>query len=209
MADGEIIKWTELPKIEEIINEGARAIARQHRVNPAQFKIVLSLSLDGILKITAGNPVLITLRWPIADKTTLHMNLRSAINQVNKMFRTMEVVHVSLTLQTKENFRKYVKERYGDISEVIPDLIPRSRLRISEETITTLEDAQTGEKIEVRHKGKTTRFDGDDIGMWIKLSRIVREKETVNVLEVEPAPETQQTPELDIALSESENGNKS
>lgn len=178
-----------LQKWEEIVNTYARQACIAHQIKAEHFEVRLVTELrdNAIMGLIPGNPVLICLRWPAAHEF-LNTQLRSAFSTIKryKLRRTMEVVPVAMIkrnrAELKEAFKNGMKKkewsskRFIDEEDIIFDLVPKRRLKVSEMVITKLEDTLTGESITVHHTGKATRFEGENVGMWLELSRIVREK---------------------------------
>lgn len=171
------INSSDLVAMEKLVNDYARIACVRHHINPEHFEVHLATELSGVMVLRPGAKVQIFLLWPHAQ-SHLNTHLRSAFSAMLKynMRRTLEIVPIALVKQQQDEFKKFAKERFGEIGEILTELIPRQRLRVQHITTTILTDAQTGEQVVVSSRDKETRFDGDDVGTWLHLSRIVREK---------------------------------
>lgn len=220
MADDEVVETTQpapvmlkgLAEKEKMVNEYAKrgypemgipALCKRYGLSPNHFEIRLSTSLEkGHMSLIPGNPVEIILLWPHCQPI-INTQLASAFNAIqrHRMWRTMALVPASYMHEG----RKWAKVALGDAADNVMDLIPRPRLRMTTTTITTLTDAKTGESISVTHKGKEERYDAEHVGMWLELSRIVREKHPEMLPEsnpyIVPAVPVSDAPALDEALA--------
>lgn len=166
---------TNLGDIEKTVQEYALTVAKKHRINPDHFVVHLVVDMErGQMDVIAGQVVQIVLLWPYAQ-TCINELLDSAFRLMKRfpMRRTFDIVPIGYVSEQREERRKFFKHSLGDIGDSLGELIPRARLKMHTDTVTTLEDTKTGVKVSVTHKGKTERFEGNGLGLWLELSRQV------------------------------------
>lgn len=171
-------KLISLSNVEKVVNEYAKVLAGKQNVRPEHIEVILSRDLGAIMKLQAGSPVRIYLQWPEAQPNinTLLLDAFSLIRRY-PIRRSFELVPVAYVRTERNEIRKaWRKEKFTDESEIVLDLIPRQRLRVRETVTTEIIDTVTGETVSTTRSGKTDRFEGDAIGLWMQLSRQVRDK---------------------------------
>lgn len=164
----ETVKLMDLKTMEEIVKEHAIKRCVRHGMQPSHFDIHLVSRLErGDMNIIPGHPVQISLLWPHC-MPIMNAKLDSAFRliQRKRLHRTFEVVPIAFVQEAKQ----FHRTKFSDLAEIM-DLTPRHRLRMQVETKMTLSDTLTGKSISIARKGKLERFDGDEIGMWIELTR--------------------------------------
>lgn len=185
---------TSLSDIENVVNEYARSISRNYNINPEHFRVQLVSELvRGDMQVIPGGVVQIIMLWPDVQPI-MNMKLQSAFRLMTRypLRRTLEIVPVAYIHREGIERRKWYRQHFGEIGEIMPDLLPRHRLRVTTTTITTIHDTITGELVSSSEVAKPTRFDGNDVKAWLELSRIVKERHPSH----EDVGETD-TPELD------------
>lgn len=189
---------SDLSAVEEVVRGYAEVVAKRHGINKAHFELHLVVDSKYVLNVIGGPIVKIVLLWPHAQPNinTL-LGDAFALMRRHPIRRTMEIVPVAyVRTESAEIKKKWRKEKFTDESDIILDLIPRSRLRVKKTETTVIEDIVTGESITLIHEYPTDRFDSDATSLWLRLSRIVRDKHP----EVEEAEiVNEETPLLDAA----------
>lgn len=196
-------KLADLSGVENIVREYARVVAQRHGIRHDWYELHLVSEMDGIMKVTGGHLVKIFLHWPYAQPQ-INMLLNDAFSLMKKypVRRTMEIVPVAYVRSMSADIKKkWKREKFTDESDIVLDLIPRHRIRITKIETTIVEDVVTGEKITYMHEYPTTRFDADATSLWLDLSRLVRDKHPEEVL---PDEEPSVTPILDETLKSEE-----
>jgi hypothetical protein len=190
------VKLETLANVERVVNEYAKIVAAKHGVNKDHFQVHLTRQLGGVLKLVGGPTVDIFLLWPDAQP-----NINTLLNDAFRLMRkypvrrTMEIVPIAYARTMSKKIKNmWKKEKFTDESEIVLDLIPRHRLRVKKIETTILEDVVSGEKLTIVHEYPTDRFDWFATGLWLQLSRIVRDRHPEPELpDDEPSP----TPILD------------
>lgn len=171
MEPNEKVDLTNLRNVENIVRLYAETIFKRHHINPEHVDLHLSTEMNAIMNVFGGHKVHLWLKWPHA-----HLEINQLLKDFCKLFpkihRTMEVVPFALAFQEK----KWLREKFSTEEQIIFDLLPKHRLKISRKEIVTVEDTVTGESISIEHKGSSDRFEGEEVGMWIDLSRIINKK---------------------------------
>lgn len=166
--------------MEMIANKHAKDnLCRKHGVSPDHFSIHLvdEIENNGMCATFPGHVVQIHLKWP-EILPTMNSAIHDCLSMIvrYKMRRSLEIV---LYAYLKDWNNKWKREMFQDESDIVMDMLPKHRLKISESTTITLEDSVTGETISVTKSGKKERFEGEDVTLWIQLSRIVRDKHPI------------------------------
>lgn len=164
-----------LSAVEQVVNEYAKKYARRYRVDEDEFKVLLVTEFKGIMGLRRGPVVQIVLLWPDAQPN-INTLLESAFKTIsrNRLVDTMAVESVMHIRRRAEERRKWVREQIGDEADIILDLIPKHRVKVTQTTIVEYEDVVTGEKLTLTHKQSPEYFRGQDVSAWLQLSRIVR-----------------------------------
>lgn len=170
-------KLGSLTMVEQVVNEYAKKYASRYRVDENSYNVVLVTKFKGIMGLKRGPVVQIVLLWPDAQpniNTLLDSAFRTiSRNRLVDNFAVESVIHIK---RNSEDRKRLIREKIGnDESDIILDLIPKHRIFTTVTTTVEYEDVLTGEKISVTHKARKEQFRGQDIGNWIKLSRIVRD----------------------------------
>lgn len=171
-------RLTDLSVVEPIVREYAKVVAPKHGIRPEHFTLHLTSKIDAIMAVTGGHVVDIYLKWPDAQPI-INMLLNDAFRLMRKypVRRTMEIVPVAYLRTMKSDIKKmWKREKFTDESDIVLDLIPRHRLRVTKIETTIVHDVVTGEKLTLQHEYPTDRFDDHATGLWLQLSRIVRDK---------------------------------
>lgn len=197
------VKLETLTNVERVVNEYAKIVATKHGVNKDHFQVHLTRNLGGVLKLVGGPTVDIFLLWPDAQP-----NINTLLNDAFRLMRKypvrrpMEIVPVAYARTLSRKIKKmWKKEKFVDESDIVLDLIPRHRLRVTKIETTILEDVVSGEKLTTIHEYPTERFDWFATGLWLQLSRIVRDRHPEPEL---PDDEPSVTPILDATLESAE-----
>lgn len=165
--------------MELMVNKHAKDnLCRKHGVSPDHFQIHMSEDIgDNISSVIPGHIVQIHLKWPevIPTMNSVIHDCLSLIARY-KLRRTLEIVPYAYM---RDWNNKWKREMFQDESDIVMDMLPKHRLKISESTTITLEDSVTGETISITKSGKKERFEGEDVTLWIQLSRIVRDKHPI------------------------------
>lgn len=193
--DQQRVKITDLSKVEEVVRLYASSKCIAYGLQPEMFEIHLvpKLRHDHSWEMQAGNPIVIEMLWPFCQPF-INSELESIFRTIvrHRAYRTMEIVPVSFY---KDQHKLY-RSKFGELGDIMPDLVSRQRLRQQTTTTYTLRDVKTGESVTVTHIGREERFEGLPSGLWIALSRKIREKEP----EFTDDPIGSDTPELDHAV---------
>lgn len=190
-----------LEEIEQIVNEGAKGIARKLGVPDDKWKILLVYHTkgDAVLRIHGGQVAEILLTWPV-KRTELKGLLEDAFRTIKRHNKILEpfALDTLYAQQRREKVKKWIREKCGDQADVLFDLIPRYRLVEKVTTTYELKDTVTGKSVTVS-ESREGHFSQRKLDNWIALSRLVREVEAVEIL---PDDELNVTSELDAAISE-------
>lgn len=199
-------KLADLSGLENVVKEYAKVVAARHGIRHDHFELHLTSKMGGVMKVTGGHTVKIFLLWPDAQPQ-INTLLNDAFTLMKKypVRRTMEIVPVAyVRTMSQEIKKKWKKEKFVDDSDIVLDLIPRHRIRIKQTVTTEVSDVVTGEKLTLVHEYPTTRFDTDATGLWLELSRRVRDhhpEENEDLPDDEPKSDT---PILDETLASPE-----
>jgi len=180
-------KLKTLTNIENVVNEYARKVAKQLRtgLKDDEFVILLSRRFKGIMGTQRGHPVKITLSWPDAQ-ANLNTLLADAFQLIRekKMVDVWAIEGVAHIRSRNLEQKKWRREKFGDLGEIIGELIPRKNISVETTTIsqitTTIRDLGTGVEITRTHATSTTqKGDGRDLDTktWLELSRMARDEE--------------------------------
>jgi hypothetical protein len=170
-------KLGSLTGVEAVVNDYAKKFAKKHRVGEDQFTIVLTTKFKGIMGLKRGPVVQIILLWPDAQPN-INTLLDSAFKTIsrNKLvdgFAVESVLHIK---KRAEERKKWLREKIGaDEADIILDLIPKHRVKVTVTTTVKYEDVITGEALSITHEAKPEQYRGTDVASWLKLSRIVRD----------------------------------
>lgn len=176
-----------ITNIENVVNEYARKKAKEWKtgLKDDEFVILLSGRFKGIMGMQRGHPVKITLAWPDAQS-----NLNTLLSDAFRLIREKKMVDVwaiegvahirSRNLEQK----KWRREKFGELGEIIGELIPRRNISVETITIsqvtTRIRDLSTGVEITKSEEvTTTTKSDGRDLSVktWLELSRMARDEE--------------------------------
>lgn len=166
-----------LSAVESVVNEYAKKYARRYRVNDDEFKVLLVTKFNGIMGLRRGPVVQIVLLWPDAQPN-INTLLDSAFRTIsrNRLVDTMAVESVIHIRRRAEERRKWIREKISDEADILLDLIPKHRVKVTQTVTVEYEDVVTGEKLTLTHKQTPEYFRGQDMSAWMQLSRIVRDK---------------------------------
>jgi len=176
------------------------SVARRLNINPEHFQFYLSRNMGGSIRnIIPGPVVKIYLAWPECYEE-LNTIIESTLITIRdkKLRRPLELISLAIVHSAQDDMRRLLsknRKHFNDESEIMMDLLPRTRLQIEESTTITLTDVKSGESISIVKKSRKTRFDGEDTSLWIQLSRIVRDKNPILESHI-----NNETPELDKAI---------
>lgn len=178
MSDSERIKSSNLGAIEAIIQEFSISIAKEFRIKPHQYRISLVSDSKDEVHVIAGPVVQIVLQWPIVQpmlKSILRRNFNFIKN--NGMLHSMELQPYSYVLNSQTNYRGWLRKNWGEVADVLLDLLPKRRVKYNRKVIIEAVDKETGIVAEVRdNTGVRSEWDMKTEARS-KLSRIVREFE--------------------------------
>lgn len=176
-----------ITNIENVVNEYARKKAKEWKtgLKDDEFVILLSGRFKGIMGMQRGHPVKITLAWPDAQA-----NLNTLLSDAFRLIREKKMVDVwalervvHIRSRNVES-RKWRREKFGELGEIIGELIPRKNISVETTTIsqitTVIRDLGTGVEITKTEAVTTTKkSDGRDISVktWLELSRMARDEE--------------------------------
>lgn len=171
-------KMVSLSNVEKVVNEYAKTLAKKNGVNPEFIEFHLAPNLNEILKVQGGHVVHIYLKWPeIQPRINLYLKDIFSLMRRLPIRRSMEIVPVAyVRKESIEVRKKWKKESFTEESDIVLDLVPKGRLMIQETVTTTLIDTVTKEKITIEHEGKLRRFDGENVAIWMQLSRFIRDQ---------------------------------
>jgi DNA-directed RNA polymerase subunit F len=166
-----------LKAVEQVVNEYAKKYARRFRVADDEYKVLLVTEFKGIMGLRRGPVVQIILLWPDAQPN-INTLLESAFRTIsrNRLVDTLAVESVMHIRRRADERRKWVREQIHDEADIILDLIPKHRVKVTQKMVTEYEDVVTGEKITITHQPASEYFRGQDVSAWLQLSRIVRDK---------------------------------
>lgn len=176
-----------LTAIEDVVNEYARMLVKKAKwgIKDDEFVVLLSRRFKGDMGLQRGRPVTITLRWPEAQP---HLNslLVSAFSQIMH-YRMVDVWAVERVVHIKtrnSESRKWRREKFGDLGEIIGELIPKKYITVETTTTSTItqriRDNISGVVIEKRSTESSTKSEDGrvlNVKTWLELSRQVRDKE--------------------------------
>lgn len=175
--------YQQVEEIEKLINDSkpTQEYAKLFSIPRSwyQFILVVDSDLKNDVNYQPGHPVKVILKWPDV-LPRIGGIVRNALFTISKykLHKTMEIVPYFLNKQwIKDAKKKWEKEYFGiDQSSLIYDLLPKNRLeQIVSETVT-VRDIITGESISITRNSKPEHFDGNDMSLWMQLSRQVKTK---------------------------------
>jgi hypothetical protein len=181
--------------IENVVNEYARTVVKKAKwgIKDDEFVVLLSRRFKGIMGLQRGHPVQITLAWPEAQQ---HLNtlLHEAFSTIHrhKMVDVWAVEKVAHIRARNVESKKWRREKFGVLGEIIGELIPKKYITVTNETTSiikqTIRDNMSGVVIEKTWTTSETKTEDGrvlDVKTWLELSRLVRDKE-----EAEPNDDT-------------------
>ena len=180
-----------LATIEEIINAHAAKIAARYGIRPDQFRINLHTSMRGLLAFRRGPVVQIDMLWPDvkSEINTIFKTTFKAISE-KKLIDPLGIELASHIRDQRAQNRKWHREVFGDEGEILPDLLPKYRLRSTVKYEYTLEDQVSGLSVTIKYDDSHLRT-GWDLQQEArhKLSRLVRDLEATVATAIEEEDE--------------------
>lgn len=175
--------------IENVVNEYARTMAKKYKIKDDEFVILLSRRFKGIMGLQRGHPAQITLPWPDAQP---HLNslLSSAFHQIAQ-YKMVDIWSIERVMHIRgrnaEN-KKWRREKFGDLGEIIGELIPKKYINVETTTVSVVTQkarySETGLIVEKTYTTKVTKHDDGrvlDVKTWLEISRLVRDAEEAEV----------------------------
>ena len=180
-------KLRTITAIENVVNEYARNVSKKGKwaLKDDEFVILLSGRFKGIMGLQRGHPVKITLAWPEAQP---HLNtlLREAFTtiQKHKMVDVWAVERIAHIRARNVESKRWRREKFGELGEIIGELIPKKYITVETETISTVKqtirDTISGVELIKTEQVVTTKQDDGrvlEVQTWLELSRLVRDAE--------------------------------
>lgn len=168
----------DIDKVEEQVNIYAKKVAKEHNVPEDAFRITLVKEGRGIMHMIRGPVVQIRMEYP-ACMFSMNSLLREAFGVYHryKMRDYMALESYAVIRQRQTSIRKFYKESFGDESEIIPDMLPRSEISFKTEIARTVVAKHRRLGIMVEVVDITGERDINDLQdeARVKLSRIVRQ----------------------------------
>lgn len=167
-----------LADIESVINEYARKkVAARFKVPENKFRITLTRDTQkGSMLLSRGPIVNIYLLWPEAQ-TQLKPLIESAFRQIRdfKLVDSLAIEPVAYIRSRNFDKKKWFRSHENDPSNIVFDLIPKERMRVTRSTTIIVEDSVTGLKVTKSIEEKNLRYQDHSTELWMNLSRMVRE----------------------------------
>jgi hypothetical protein len=167
-----------LERQQEVVRLYAYPKMKKWRIDPARVEIFLSNHLNSSFAMVPGHTVKLTFKTPeVFD--FMNSWLDDALRLIQRLhaIRSMDLVPYNYHRDIKG---KLAREAFGDMAEVILDLIPKTRLKVTKTEIITLEDTKTGEKVSMS-KESVDKMTNDNVSLWLDLSRRVRDKDASTI----------------------------
>lgn len=177
---------TTLSAIEDVVNTYAERFAKRYDIPKEKYRVNLTLDLNGIMGLKRGPVVQIFLLWPDAQ-AEMNSLLDHAFTLVSKkgLIDPVAIEPIIHIRQRREDQKKWIREKIGTEAEIISDLIPRSRLRVSRTTTVTVRDSITGASYSYTEKEPDENYHRNmSLEPWFKISRMVRDKEARDAAEI-------------------------
>src|SRR5690348_12160794 len=143
-----------LTAIENVVNEYARSVVKKnrYRLNDGDWVILLTRKTKGLVMMQRGHPVKIILQWPEAQS---HLNtiLNDAFSLIVKrqMVDCWAVEPLALVKSRNMEMKKWRREKFGELGEIIGELIPKRYISVVEvvttKTVRTIRDGISGAEI--------------------------------------------------------------
>jgi len=166
-----------LTAIENVVNEYAKTKCKAYGINPDKVQINLVMEMNQQMGIVRGPVVNVYLLWPAA-KAELNTFLDDAFKTIKRqnMIDSVAIESAMIVQKNKDNHTSFKKEVFGDLAEVISDLVPLGRLQVTRTVTVTVTDITTGCALSYEETEKAERFNGRNVKIWLQLSRLVRAK---------------------------------
>lgn len=190
-----------LEAVEKVVNEYAFTFAKEYRIKRHQYHIhlVKNMMHGGVLGITRGPVAQIYVLWPEMQP---HMKslLRNAFKQIRER-ELVDCVSIEPYMHIRKRdaeYRRFIKEKIGDEAEILPDLLPKRRLRYKIRRILEIEitDKETGitETIRTHDESRDTWSVKHELRH--RVSRIVRAVENATELNKDGECDTGSTEDM-------------
>lgn len=210
-----------LTAIENVVTQFARDFVKKHKfgLKDDEFVILLSRKTKNISFVQRGHPVKIVLQWPEA-MPHLKTILADTFNLIVKkeLVDCWAIEPVGIVRARNLERRVWRREKFGDIGEIIGELIPKKYISVETVTVAqttrTIRDTSTGAILVKEETVTTTRNDDGrvlDVKTWLELSRLVRDAEELlnddgADDEVETTPEPERTADGDNSADAGDRG---
>ena len=184
-------KLNTLTKVENVVNEYAQIVVKKGKwsLKQGDFVILLSGRTKNISKIQRGHPCKIILQWPEAQP---HLNtlLSEAFSLItkNKMVDCWAIEKVAVVRSRDIERKKWRREKFGELGEIIGELIPKKYISVTTQTTTTkvtrIRDNVSGVVLEKTETSETQEsHDGRvlDVKTWLEISRLARDEEANDI----------------------------
>lgn len=153
------------------------------------YHVYIHLVIDkidkrGIAWVHGGQQAQIYLAWPDAFEefnTIVGRNLAYIV--ARKLVTPTEVQTVAYMQQNKKNMREFLRKEFGDLSEIVADIIPLSRIRIKRHVVRsiTMVDTLTGISATVESSDPTETEYALEQKARVALSRKVKDNESTGI----------------------------
>jgi hypothetical protein len=179
-----------LTAIENVVNEYARKRAKTYKwgIKDDEFVILLSRKTKNLVFVQRGHPVKIVLKWP-----DVQPDMNTILDDTFSLIRRKELVDcwavepIGIIKSRSAENKKWRREKFGEIGEIIGELIPKKYIGVETVTVATvtktIRHTPTGVVIEKSETVTTTKH-GDgrelDVPTWLELSRLVRDAEALD-----------------------------
>lgn len=163
--------------VEAVINEWTRGQARKMGIRETCFRVHLVEDLSrGDLMILGGPTVQIQLKWPM-QLGLAKSKLTDALSLIRKrgLYTPLEIATKAYFQSEGAAARKWTDkslEKIG-VHELVKELIPMQRVRVTRSVTVTYTDTLTGAAISYTESAPPTTYQNESINEWLNLSRVV------------------------------------
>lgn len=189
-------KQRQITQVEQVVNQYARNLcAKEFNLPVWKWYVHLQTTItspqgvetDGELAVFGGPVASINIKYP-EGLDNINTLLRRAFNLIHNrnIVRSTEVVPFVFIQEFGATYRKFVRKEFGDESEILPDLLPRRRLKVTRKHYieVTVTDKVTGITSTLRapeEKRQTWSLEHD---ARTQVSRAVKQLEDSQVTEL-------------------------
>lgn len=173
-----------IANVEAVINEWTRGQARKKGVRETCFRVNLVENLSrGDMLVLGGPLVQIQLKWPM-DLSLAKAKLNSALALIQRRGLYTPLAVATHAYFQKEGVvaKKWIQKQLEkvNVEEVVEELIPIHRVRVTRSVVVTYTDTLTGAEISVTEKQAPEPYRSQYINEWLTLSRLANASVTAS-----------------------------